>query len=294
MEQMLDGAFPGRFRKVAGADERREGVVKVAGIQMGFAGDLDATVARAAALAEVAADRGARVVAFPEGFAWPWFLREARDPRAALAQTIPGPAVERLQEVARQRGVAMVVPVFERDHQGSLFNSAAVLDADGTLLGVQRLVHVPDVRDHLERDYFAPGDRGFAVFKTQAVHLGVLLCWDNFFPEAMRALALGGAELVLCPTANTVPASHPKWERAIVGGAVCNGAYAFRVNRAGKEGDLAFYGKSFCVDPNGDPVVEPADDNESVVIAEVDLERVRWVRRQWPFLRERRPDAYAP
>ncbi len=293
MDTDVDGAFQERFLRVAGA-ERRGVAVKVAGVQMGYAGDLEATVARAAALAEVAADRGARVVAFPEGFAWPWFLREARDARATLAQTIPGPAVERLQEVARRRGVVVVAPVFERDHQGSLFNSAAVLDADGALLGTQRLVHVPDVRDHMEREYFAPGDRGFAVFKTQVVPVGVLLCWDNFFPEAMRALALGGAELVLCPTANTVPASHPKWERAIVGGAVCNGYYAFRVNRAGKEGDLAFYGKSFCVDPNGDPVVEPADETESVVIAEVDLERVRWVRRQWPFLRDRRPDAYAP
>jgi len=293
MDGALDGAFEERFLSVAGPG-RRNGVVKVAGVQMGSAGDLDATLVRAAALAEVAADRGARVVAFPEGFAWPWFLREPRDPRAALAQTIPGPAVEALREVARRRAVVLVVPVFERDHHGSLFNSAAVLDADGALLGVQRLVHVPDVRDHMERDYFAPGDGGFPVFKTQVAHLGVLLCWDNFFPEAMRALALGGAELVLCPTANTVPASHTKWERAIVGGAVCNGYYAFRVNRVGKEGDLGFYGKSFCVDPNGDPVVEPADESESVVLAEVDLERVRWVRRQWPFLRDRRPDAYAP
>lgn len=293
MEPTADGVFQDRFLQVAGT-ERQAAALKVAGIQMGFAGDVDATVARAAALAEVAADRGAAVVAFPEGFAWPWFLREPKDPRAALSQTVPGPAVERLQEVARRRGVVIVAPVFERDHHGTLFNSAAVLDADGALLGTQRLVHVPDARDHVERDYFAPGDHGFTVFKTRAVQLGILICWDNFFPEAMRSLGLGGAELVLCPTANTVPASHPKWERAIVGGAVCNGYYAFRVNRTGQEGDLKFYGKSFCVDPNGDPAVEPADGAESVVIAEVDLERVRWVRRQWPFLRERRPEAYAP
>ena len=268
-------------------------MLKVAGIQMGYAKDVDATVARAVALAELAADRGARVVAFPEGFAWPWFLRAAADPRAALTQTVPGPAIERLRDVARRRGVVVVAPVFERTFEGTLYNSAVVLDADGALLGSQRLVHVPDVRDHQERDYFAPGDRGFPAFKTRHVHLGVLLCWDNFFPEAMRSLALGGAELLICPTANTVPASHARWERAIVGGAVCNGYYAFRVNRAGKEEDLRFYGRSFCVDPNGDLVVDPAGEEESVVIAEVDLERVRWVRGQWPFLRDRRPEAYA-
>jgi N-carbamoylputrescine amidase len=293
MDPTAEEAFRDRFLGVAGT-ERKEAVLKVAGIQMGYAADVEATVARAAALAEVAVDRGARVVAFPEGFAWPWFLRAAGDARAAQAQTIPGPAVERLQEMARRRGVVVVAPVFERTFEGTLFNSAAVLDADGTLMGSQRLVHVPDVRDHVERDYFAPGDRGFSVFKTQHVHLGVLLCWDNFFPEGMRSLALGGAELVICPTANTVAASHPKWERAIVGGAVCNGYYAFRINRTGKEEDLRFYGRSFCVDPNGDPVVEPAGEEESLLIAEVDLERVRWVRRQWPFLRDRRPDAYMP
>ncbi len=292
MDPRAEEAFRDRFLRVAGT-ERKETVLAVAGIQMGYAGDVEGTLARAVALAELAADRGARLVAFPEGFAWPWFLRAAGDPRATLAQTIPGQVVERLQEVARRRGVVVVAPVFERTVDGSLFNSAVVVDADGALLGSQRLVHVPDVRDHMERDYFAPGDGGFPVFRTQHVHLGVLLCWDNFFPEGMRALALGGAELVICPTANTVPASHAKWERAIVGGAVCNGYYAFRVNRVGKEGDLRFYGRSCCVDPNGDPVVEPAAEEESVVIAEVDLERVRWVRRQWPFLRERRPDVYA-
>lgn len=272
--------------------EGKTTVLKVAGIQMGCGGDMDVALARAAGLAEAAADRGARVVGFPEGFAWPWFLRAPGDPRATLTQTIPGPAVERLQDVARRRRLVIVAPVFERDGDGCLFNSAAVVDADGSLLGVQRLVHVPDVRDHVEREYFVPGDRGFVVFKTQAVTLGILLCWDNFFPEAMRSLALGGAELVICPTANTVPASHARWERAIVGGAVCNGYYAFRVNRIGQEGDLKFYGKSFCVDPNGDPVVEAAHDAEGVLLAEVDLEHVRWARRQWPFLRERRPDAY--
>ncbi len=292
MDPSREERFQDRFLQVTGT-ERKATVLKVAGIQMGYAGDLDGTLGRAVALAEVAAERGARVVAFPEGFAWPWFLREAGDARAALAQTVPGPAVEALQAVAQRRGVVVVAPVFERTFEGTLYNSAVVVDADGALLGSQRLVHVPDVRDHMERDYFAPGDRGFPVFKTQHVQLGVLLCWDNFFPEGMRALALAGAELVLCPTANTVPASHPKWERAIVGGAVCNGYYAFRVNRTGKEGDLRFYGRSFCVDPNGDPVVEPAGEEESMVIADVDLERVRWVRRQWPFLRDRRPDAYS-
>jgi N-carbamoylputrescine amidase len=160
------------------------------------------------------------------------------------------------------------------------------------MLGVYRKNHIPDLPNYQERFYFRPGNLGFPVFRTRYATIGVQTCWDNFFPEGARALGLKGAEILFCPTACSTLSGAPKWERAIVGHAVYNSLYAVRVNRVGTEGSMSFYGKSFCVDPNGGFVAEPAGAEEGAILADVDLDRIKLVRDDWTFVRERRPEIY--
>jgi N-carbamoylputrescine amidase len=188
--------------------------------------------------------------------------------------------------------VAVVAPIFERVGQLDYFSTALVFDSDGRLVGRYRKAHIPELPDYQEKFYFQPGDQGFPVFATRYAAIGVQISWDNFFPEGMRVLGLGGAELVFSPTSASVVASHQKWERAMVGAAVYNGFYVFRVNRVKGEDHLPFYGKSFCVDPNGDFVVEPSGPQEGVILAEVEPSSVKIARDDWPFLKDRRPELY--
>jgi N-carbamoylputrescine amidase len=167
-----------------------------------------------------------------------------------------------------------------------------VIDANGHLLGMYRKNHIPDLPNYQEKYYFRPGNLGFPVFKTRYATLGVQTCWDNFFPEGARTLALKGAELLICPTACSTGTGAPKWDRAIAAHAVYNSLYAFRVNRIGAEGPMSFYGRSFCVDPHGDFVTEPAGAIEGVVLADLDLDRIGLVRSDWTFLKDRRPEIY--
>jgi predicted amidohydrolase len=267
-------------------------MLTIAGIQMGCGPDRDENLTKALDLAGIAAERGARILCFAECFAWPWFPRKAAEANRNLAEPIPGPLTRALQLLAEQRQAVVVAPIFESGDDGAQYNTSVVIDAGGALLGTYRKNHIPDLPNYQERFYFRPGNLGFPVFRTRYATIGVQTCWDNFFPEGARALALKGAQIIFCPTACSTVAGGPKWERAITGHAVYNSLYAFRVNRVGTEGALIFYGKSFCVDPNGDFAAEPAGAEEGVVLADLDLDRIKLVRDDWTFFQDRRPEIY--
>jgi N-carbamoylputrescine amidase len=267
--------------------------VTVAGIQMACGPHPDENFVKAMSLARVAIERGAKVVCFAECFAWPWFPRKAVEEHRAMAETIPGTMVSTMQTLAHEGQAVLVAPMFEATADGAArYNTTVVIDANGHLAGLYRKNHIPELPNYQEKYYFQPGNLGFPVFKTRYGVLGVLTCWDNFFPEGARALALKGAELLICPTACSTTSGAAKWDRAIAGHAVYNCLYALRVNRIGVEGAMSFYGRSFCVDPNGDFVTEPAGAIEGVVLVDLDLGRVKMVRDDWTFFRERRPEIY--
>ncbi len=267
-------------------------MLTVAGIQLACGAEREGNLSKALDLARLAVERGAKLVCFAECFAWPWFPRKAVDENRNLAEPVPGPVTHALQLFAEGAQAVVVAPVFESGDDAAQYNTSVVIDASGHILGTYRKNHIPDLPNYQERFYFRPGNLGFPVFRTRYATIGVQTCWDNFFPEGARALALKGAQIILCPTACSTVAGAAKWERAVVGHAVYNSVFAFRVNRVGTEGSMTFYGKSFCVDPNGDFVTEPAGADEGVVLADLDLDRIKLVRDDWTFFAERRPGIY--
>jgi N-carbamoylputrescine amidase len=267
-------------------------MLTVAGIQLACGVDRQENLSKALDLARIAVERGARIVCFAECFAWPWFPRKAVEGNRNLAEPIPGPVTRSLQELAEEGQTVVVAPIFEAGEDAAHYNTTVVIDASGAILGVYRKNHIPDLPNYRERFYFRPGNLGFPVFRTRYAAIGVQTCWDNFFPEGARALALKAAQIIFCPTACSTAGGGPKWERAITGHAVYNSLYAFRVNRVGTEGTMAFYGRSFCVDPHGDFVTEPAGGDEGVVLADLDLDRIKLVRDDWTFFQDRRPGIY--
>ena len=267
-------------------------MLTVAGIQLACGAERAENFAKALDLARVAAERGAKIVCFAECFAWPWFPRKAVESSRALAEPVPGPMTNALQLLAEEIQAVVVAPIFESSDEAAQYNTSVVIDANGHILGMYRKNHIPDLPNYQERFYFRPGNLGFPVFKTRYAAIGVQTCWDNFFPEGARAVALKGAQILFCPTACSTLGGAVKWERAIMGHAVYNSVFAFRVNRVGVEGSMNFYGKSFCVDPNGDFVIEPAGSSEGVVLADLDLDRIKLVRDDWTFFQDRRPEIY--
>ena len=264
-----------------------------------------------------AAGRGAQIICLQELFNAPYFCKVTDAERFDLAEPIPGPTVEAMQRVARELAVVIVVPIFERRAAGVYHNSAAVVDADGALLGVFRKMHIPDDPLYHEKYYFTPGEiyqhdeskppSGFRAFKTRYATIGVLICWDQWYPEAARITALMGAQVLLYPTAI---GWHPKekaewgvaqadaWRTAQRAHAIANGIYVGAANRVGHEPEpgtegLEFFGHSFISDPFGRVIVE-AGTEPSVLIAECDPRVIEETRRNWPFLRDRRIDAYGP
>ncbi len=264
---------------------------KVAGVQMRCTPEKERNLKRAIELGDLAAQQDARIICFQELFNTPWFPRNT-DPEAhALAETIPGPTVDRLSEAARTWNAAVIVPLYERDSEGKGYNSAAVLDAKGDLKGVYRKVHVPHFPLWEERSYFEPGDLGFPVFDVGVARVGVLICWDVFFPEGARALALAGAQIIAAPTAAAF-ATHQRWETVLRSHAITNGVYVLRVNRVGSEEEHDFYGSSLCVDPEGELVGAPSGMTDGVLLAEVDLDSIERARKEWSYLATRRPETY--
>jgi N-carbamoylputrescine amidase len=261
-----------------------------------------------------AAKQGAQVICLPELFQTQYFCQREDLTLFDLAESIPGPATKCLSAVASELKVALVVSLFEKRASGVYHNTAAIIDADGALRGKYRKMHIPDDPLYYEKYYFTPGDLGYQAFDTEAGRVGTLVCWDQWYPEGARLTALKGANVLFYPTAiGWHPAEkaefgesqHDAWRTIQRGHAIANGVYVAVVNRVGKEnGDvrgnaaagpgLEFWGGSFLCDPFGIVIAEASHDEQEVLIGEVDLARIEDVRRNWPFLRDRRIDTYGP
>jgi len=276
-------------------------------IQDHAAADAAANLARAERLIREAAQQGAQIVCLKELFNAPYFCKSQQLERFDLAEPIPGPTTDAMQKLSKELSVVLVVPIFERQAAGVYRNSAAVIDADGSLLGVYRKMHIPDDPLFNEKYYFAPGDpKGFRVWKTRYATIGVLICWDQWYPEAARITSLLGAQVLFYPTAiGWHPSEKDEWGAAQVDAwrtmqrshAIANGVYVASPNRIGHEDEpgtdgITFFGSSFIADPFGRYVAE-ARDKEAILIARCDPALIENVRRNWPFLRDRRIDSYS-
>jgi N-carbamoylputrescine amidase len=276
-------------------------------VQMAMSADAAANVERAVKGVRDAAQKGAQVVCLPEMYRTPYFCQREDAALFDLAETVPGPSTEAFQKAAKDAGVAVVVPIFEKRAIGLYHNSAVVIDADGAVLGLYRKMHIPDDPAFYEKFYFTPGDLGFKAFDTRAGRIGTLICWDQWYPEGARLTALRGAAVLFYPTAigwhpheKEQYGTHQRdaWRTIQRSHAIANGVYVAVVNRVGHEippeggPGLEFWGSSFVADPFG-VVVAEAGLGEEILVAEVDLGRMEDVRRNWPFLRDRRIDAYS-
>lgn len=266
-------------------------IVRTAGIQLSSGADLERNLKKAAGLIELAAEEGAKIVTLPQLFNTRFFPSVIDRGSFSLAEEEGGRTIGFLKELALRRGVYIIASIFENCN-GSFFNTAFAIGPSGETAGKYRKVHVPQIPLWEERAYFKPGDLGFPVFDTPWAKVGVQICWDVFFPEGFRTLALKGAEVVFCPTASAFLHSRKAWERAISAAAHANGIFIFRVNRVGKEERQEFYGRSFCAGPDGDFVVKPCGASAGVVIADIDLSEIGRVRSEWVFLKDRRPEEY--
>ena len=264
--------------------------MKVAGIQFSCGKDKEKNAEKALKMAEMAINVGAQLLCFQELCNQPWFPNGRDDKVFSLADSLDSPIVELMRKKAEEAAAVIVLPMFERDDD-RYFNSAIVIDADGTVKGTYRKLHVPDIPLWEEKFYFSVGDRGLPVFQTKYARIGVQISWDNLFPEATRILALKGAEIVLAPTACAFKSQHI-WQTVITGNAITNGIFVMRVNRVGSEETQDFYGMSFCANPEGELIGGPTGRQDGILIADASLDSLEEMRREWPILKERRPDLY--
>ena len=272
--------------------------VRVAATQCAFKTDLETNVARVEALVREAAAQGAQVILPSELFEGLYFCREEKDAFFDWARPAEGhPTILRFQKLAKELGVVIPVSFFERDGQAH-YNSLAMVDADGSVLGLYRKSHIPDGPGYEEKFYFRPGNTGFKVWDTRFGKLGVGICWDQWYPECARAMMLAGAELLFYPTAIGTEPENPDldtkdlWQRAMIGHAVSNVVPVVASNRIGLEGDQTFYGHSFITNQRGDKVAELGRTDSGVIVADLDLEEIRRNRASFGFFRDRRPDLY--
>ena len=263
--------------------------------------DPERNLAATARRIRLAAEGGARVICVQELFRSRYFPQAEDTAAFSLAEPIPGPTTERFCPLARELEVVIVASVFEARAPGVYHNTAVVIDADGQILGKYRKMHIPDDPGFYEKFYFTPGDLGFRTFRTRYAHVGVLICWDQWFPEAARLAALGGAEIIFYPTAVGWGAGETRaarqtqleaWELVQRSHAVTNGVYVAAVNRVGREGKITFWGHSFAADPSGRVLARAGKDRPETLLLDCDLGAVAEARHNWPFLRDRRIDAY--
>ncbi len=261
----------------------------------------EANVEQAVSSIAAAARAGANIVCLPELFAGLYPCQSEDHCQFDQAEPIPGATSEAVGRAAREHGVVVVGSFFERRASGLYHNTAAVFDADGTMLGTYRKMHIPDDPLYYEKFYFTPGDQGFRSFATRFGRVGVCVCWDQWFPEAARLTALTGAEVIFYPTAiGWLPeekevygaSQHSAWETMMRSHAIANGVFVAAANRTGREGQLEFWGASFLADPNGNIVARAGHSEAELVLAECDFRQIDAVRTHWPFLRDRRIDAY--
>jgi N-carbamoylputrescine amidase len=275
--------------------------VRLGLVQMSCGEDPARNLRKALGLVAEAAARKARIVVLQELFASVYFCFEENHDWFRLAETIPGPTTEAVGKAAKRHRVTVVAPLFEKRAPGVYHNSSVLVGPDGKVLDVYRKMHIPDDPGFHEKFYFTPGDLGFKAAKTPEATLGTLVCWDQWFPEAARLTALAGAEILAYPTAiGGIPKDSAKdhrdqadaWETMQRSHAIANGVFVAAVNRVGTEHGVKFWGGSFLCDPLGVVVARAGRDGDEVLVADADLSRVEYARQHWPFLRDRRIDAY--
>lgn len=263
-------------------------MLKIAGIQSYCSDNEKHNLGQTVTLAKHAIEKGAKIICFQQLFTLPWFPREINEKHFALAEK--SETISVMSELAKESKVVLICPIFEKDND-HYYNTAAVINSDGNLLGKYRKIHIPDLPLWKERFYFEDGNLGFPVFETDYATIGVQLCWDAFFPEGFRILALKGAQIIFCPTASAY-ATQQRWKKVMYGHAIANNLFIIRVNRVGKEEKQTFYGNSFCVDPHGNIISEAGDTNQSILLSQVDLEEINKLRQNWTFFQSRRPETY--
>jgi N-carbamoylputrescine amidase len=272
-------------------------VVRAALIQAAWTGSKETMIARNVDLARQAAAQGAQVVCFEELFYGPYFC-QVQDPQYySYTESVPGPTTDLMCDLAKETGMVLVVPVYEVDIAGVYYNTAFVIDADGTYLGKYRKHHIPQVAGFWEKFYFKPGNLGYPVFQTAVGPIGVYICYDRHFPEGWRALGLAGAKIVFNPSATSRGLSAYLWHIEQPAAAVANEYFVGAINRVGTEplGDNDFYGDSYFVDPRGQVIGEPASGTaDEVIVRDLDMSLLTEVRQNWAFYRDRRPDSYGP
>jgi len=246
------------------------------------------------------AEKGAQIICLQELFCSKYFCQSENHKNFSLAEKIPGRISEKMSLLARELSIVLIVPLFEKRSEGIYHNTAVVIDADGSTAGKYRKMHIPDDPLFYEKFYFTPGDTGFKSFSTRYGRVGVLICWDQWFPEAARLIALSGADFIFYPTAigfseedtSEERSQSDAWETIQRSHAIANGVFTIAVNRVGKEGEIQFWGRSFVSDPFGKILVQANELDEEEIIAQCDLSLIEKTRQYWPFLRDRRVDAY--
>lgn len=276
-------------------------------IQMSMSKKTNDNLKKAVAQVEKAAKKGAQVICLPELFKSQYFCQVEDIDNFNLAETIPGPSTEVLSRAARKHNVVIVASLFEKRAQGVYHNTIAMINPEGGISGLYRKMHIPDDPAYYEKFYFTPGDLGYKSFKTEFGNVGTLVCWDQWYPEGARLTALKGASVIFYPTAIGWHPHEKKehgrpqfesWRTIQRGHAIANGVYVAAVNRVGLEkqdknsAGIEFWGSSFVADPQGVVIAEGSVDKEEIILAEVDTERIEYIRRNWPFLRDRRIDSY--
>ena len=276
-------------------------VVKVGLIQMRAEESPAKNLERTETRIREAAQKGAQIICLQELFRSPYFPQTEEAKGFHLAEPVPGPTTERLSKLAKAEKIVLIVPLFEKRAHGIYHNTVAVIDADGRLLGKYRKMHIPDDPGFYEKYYFTPGDLGFQIFKTRYAVISPLICWDQWFPEAARLVALKGAQIIFYPTAigwNVRDSERDKkeaesaWETIQRSHAISNGVYVASANRVGIEENLCFWGHSFVSDPFGNVVAQAGNQREEILVVPCDLSKIDQTRSYWPFLRDRRIDAY--
>ena len=268
-------------------------------VQMACSPEADKNLTSAIESICAAAKKGAQIIRLPELFLTQYFCQTEDTQNFSLAEPLPGPTSETLSKLAKELEIVLVVPLFEKRTQGIYHNTAIVIDADGSVAGTYRKMHIPDDPCFFEKFYFAPGDTGFKCFPTRYGRVGVLICWDQWFPEAARLTSLSGAQFLFYPTAIGYQDEDAKesiqqitaWETIQKSHAISNGVFLGSVNRVGRENALTFWGRSFICNPFG-KVIGQAENEPQTVIAQCSLPEIESVRQNWPFLRDRRVDAY--
>ena len=277
--------------------------IKVGLAQMSCSADADANFFKAEKSIAEAAKQGAEVICLPELFRSLYFCDKEDYENFRLAESIPGPSTEKLGKIAKQKKVALIASLFEKRTEGVYHNTTAVIDNKGNYLGKYRKMHIPDDPGYYEKFYFTPGDLGYKVFAANGTKAGILICWDQWYPEAARITSLLGAEILFYPTAigwaksqdkKTNVQQHQAWQTIQRSHALANGVFVVSVNRVGVEGEMNFWGGSFVADPFGNVIYQASHDKEETIVIDLDMSKMDFYRTHWPFLRDRRIDSYEP